>query len=443
MFDFITQIDLKGLFSNQIFVGFFVITLLSFVFYNIKALLNTLKTFFMRFFTVSLYAHSNRHESSFDLLTSWFDEIAENKRVHSLMPKYYENDKPVFEWGDSTFIFFDEMTPIIVSFETHGSDRLSIPQRSVKVTALFTRSEKYFNNLLERKFKETYNKHKNDIFVMSNHGSGFAVNGWTRKNRYDDVILPNEQKDELFKDLNWFFDNSSWYENRNVPHNRGYLFYGPPGTGKTSLAKLITSRYNLDLKIVSLSTVASDDHLADLFQATSDSIVLIEDIDVISKNTHARNSKMRDHSLEKMQPEPNKLESTEENSNLSDMFGPTLSGLLNAIDGIIQSKNRVLIMTSNDPSTLDSALLRPGRIDKKVYLGYVNKEMVKQMFHKFYPDEDLPQIPEFDPDEVCLTPAQLQGIFMENAFDFGEACDRVLEKIEAPKVGEKRLAAVE
>lgn len=58
----------------------------------------------------------------------------------------------------------------------------------------------------------------------------------------------------------------------------------------------------------------------------------------------------------------------------------TLSGLLNAIDGNASQEGRLLIMTSNNPDSLDAALTRPGRIDKKVYFGNMTKNAGKSIF---------------------------------------------------------------
>ena len=46
-----------------------------------------------------------------------------------------------------------------------------------------------------------------------------------------------------------------------------------------------------------------------------------------------------------------------------------LSGLLNVLDGVVDTPNRILVMTTNHPEKLDPALIRPGRIDKKLLLG--------------------------------------------------------------------------
>lgn len=58
----------------------------------------------------------------------------------------------------------------------------------------------------------------------------------------------------------------------------------------------------------------------------------------------------------------------------------TLSGLLNAIDGNASQEGRLLILTSNNPDALDAALTRPGRIDKRIYFGNMNRSAGKSIF---------------------------------------------------------------
>ena len=65
-----------------------------------------------------------------------------------------------------------------------------------------------------------------------------------------------------------------------------------------------------------------------------------------------------------------------------------LSGLLNVLDGIVDTPGRMLIMTSNHPEKLDSALIRPGRIDKVIRLGYMEPEEAICMVEHYF-DEEL------------------------------------------------------
>ncbi|KAK5728402.1 hypothetical protein LTR15_001538 [Elasticomyces elasticus] len=72
--------------------------------------------------------------------------------------------------------------------------------------------------------------------------------------------------------------------------------------------------------------------------------------------------------------------------------GISLSGLLNAIDGVATHEGRVLIMTSNYPEKLDAALVRPGRVDRKVGFRLAMKEQVRELFLRMYAASD--ELPE-------------------------------------------------
>jgi chaperone BCS1 len=64
--------------------------------------------------------------------------------------------------------------------------------------------------------------------------------------------------------------------------------------------------------------------------------------------------------------------------------GISLSGLLNAIDGVASHEGRVLIMTTNHPEKLDAALVRPGRVDRKVGFRLAMQEEVRELFIRMY-----------------------------------------------------------
>ena len=66
-----------------------------------------------------------------------------------------------------------------------------------------------------------------------------------------------------------------------------------------------------------------------------------------------------------------------------------ISNLLNALDGVLSVDVRILIATTNYIDTLDDALLRPGRIDLKVDIGYINNESFLQFVNNFFPDSKL------------------------------------------------------
>ncbi|CAM9298031.1 unnamed protein product, partial [Scytosiphon promiscuus] len=64
-----------------------------------------------------------------------------------------------------------------------------------------------------------------------------------------------------------------------------------------------------------------------------------------------------------------------------------LSGLLNALDGVVDTPGRLVVFTTNVIECLDPALIRPGRIDKPILLGYMKYEAALQMTKHFFPEE--------------------------------------------------------
>merc|ERR1712224_168791 len=72
-----------------------------------------------------------------------------------------------------------------------------------------------------------------------------------------------------------------------------------------------------------------------------------------------------------------------------------LTGILNVLDGVVDTPGRILIMTTNHPETLDPALIRPGRIDKTILLGYMDANDVVSMLEHYYPEEPSPLKAEY------------------------------------------------
>lgn len=107
----------------------------------------------------------------------------------------------------------------------------------------------------------------------------------------------------------------------------------------------------------------------------------------------------------------------------------TLSGLLNAIDGVASSEERIIFMTTNYKDRLDSALIRPGRIDFEAYFGHCTPEMVEKMFKRFYEnvsDELVKKFVEVTSElGKTFSPAELQRHLILYKNDPQEAIDNV------------------
>eukprot|EP00752_Nemacystus_decipiens_P016297 g14574.t1 len=66
-----------------------------------------------------------------------------------------------------------------------------------------------------------------------------------------------------------------------------------------------------------------------------------------------------------------------------------LSGLLNALDGVVDTPGRIVVLTTNVVDILDPALIRPGRVDKTILLGYMKYEAALEMTMHFFPEESV------------------------------------------------------
>jgi len=100
-----------------------------------------------------------------------------------------------------------------------------------------------------------------------------------------------------------------------------------------------------------------------------------------------------------------------------------LSGILNALDGVVDSPNRILIMTTNHPEKLDPALIRPGRVDKKFLLTYMtgvqSSLMVAHYFQRTLGDELRERIVDLVDGlggraNLEITPARLEQLCAEH-----------------------------
>ena len=95
-----------------------------------------------------------------------------------------------------------------------------------------------------------------------------------------------------------------------------------------------------------------------------------------------------------------------------------LSGLLNVLDGVVDTPGRIVIMTTNHPEMLDPALIRPGRIDKKILLGHMASEDVIKMLEHYFQISLTEQQKKHVNIAVRypsrMTPAQIEQLAAEN-----------------------------
>ncbi|KAL6576129.1 hypothetical protein OROHE_000600 [Orobanche hederae] len=176
---------------------------------------------------------------------------------------------------------------------------------------------------------------------------------------FDKLAMDPNLKRDIIEDLDRFVRRKEYYRKVGKAWKRGYLLHGPPGTGKSSLVAAIANYLRFDVYDLELASVHSNSDLRRTLLSTNNkSIVVIEDIDC-SSQMHDRERDMD-------------LESELGNSSNS----VTLSGVLNIIDGLWSTcgDERIIIFTTNHKEKLDPALLRPGRMDMHIHMGYCTPE---------------------------------------------------------------------
>ena len=104
--------------------------------------------------------------------------------------------------------------------------------------------------------------------------------------------------------------------------------------------------------------------------------------------------------------------------------GVTLSGLLNVLDGFYAPANVLFVMTTNHIEVLDEALLRPGRIDYRLYLGKATDRQKVELYRRFFPQATEVEAREFVETHFAETMAEFQGLLL--AAEQGECLDPVI-----------------
>jgi DNA polymerase III delta prime subunit len=180
-------------------------------------------------------------------------------------------------------------------------------------------------------------------------------------------MVEGDTKETLRADVLRFLNTEEWYVGKGIPYRRGILLHGPPGCGKTSLVTALAGDLRLPIVLVPLDgDQMSDGALREVLSAAPrDSIILIEDIDCALPAREAQKQARID-------PFGRRSASI------------TLSGLLNAIDGVGSQEGRVLFMTTNHIDRLDEALIRPGRVDVTYYLGKASRAAAGELFDQFF-----------------------------------------------------------
>jgi hypothetical protein len=151
--------------------------------------------------------------------------------------------------------------------------------------------------------------------------------------RWDDLVLPTGMADDIRCNVDAFFHSRNRYRELGLPYRRGFLFAGPPGCGKTLTVKVLAS--TTDAKVITVLPQADlNDYTVgrafDLGRKYAPSMIVFEELEKLVRGEYV-----------------------------------SLANFLNLVDGLTVAEGILLVATSNDPASLDPALLhRPSRFDR-------------------------------------------------------------------------------
>ena len=222
------------------------------------------------------------------------------------------------------------------------------------------------------------------------------------KTTFEDVAGADEEKEEL-AELVEFLRNPKKFSDLGARIPKGVLLVGPPGTGKTLLAKAVAGEADVPFFSISGSDFVEmyvgvgASRVRDLFQQAkkeSPSIIFIDEIDAVGRH---RGAGMGGGHDEREQ---------------------TLNQMLVEMDGFGINDGVIVIAATNRPDILDPALLRPGRFDRQVTVGYPDIKGREEILHvhakgkPFAPDVELKKIAQ---QTVGFTGADLENLLNEAA----------------------------
>jgi hypothetical protein len=182
-------------------------------------------------------------------------------------------------------------------------------------------------------------------------------------------------------------------------------------------------------------------------------IYVMEDVDAISEILYSREIQEQ-HKKEQLEKEKAEKEQTvslaknngypppavQTSQKIENKEELTLAFILNLLDGILETPGRIIILTTNHPEKLDSALVRPGRIDINVCFGFCSNDTIIELVKNFYESIDYEsnewinftkELEEYE--EYLITPAEVNRIIFNYYTEPSIAYSTILEQLKTKK----------
>lgn len=228
---------------------------------------------------------------------------------------------------------------------------------------------------------------------------------------FDNIFISESHKNLIKKSVE-NLANNEFYHKSGIPRKAGFLFHGRPGSGKTSTIYAIASEYRKQIYIIN-TKICVDNFYTQIREVKIGSIVVFNDIDTIDislDRTAKSNATKKDDKDDKKIPDE-----------------ICLGDLLEILDGYTYLSECIIIMTTNYIDKLDSALIRPGRIDHRIEFGYATNDQIHQILKFYYPDNDKHITDEVFDKQDCDISYIINTLIIPNIDDINPILDYLRE----------------
>lgn len=277
-------------------------------------------------------------------------------------------------------------------------------KEQVRITGLFV-SDKLIRQMVEEFAHHPSKKLCNWIYRIHG-GDSYAVELQPRELRT--IAVDSDILNDIIRRIKIFQspEEQERYRQQGIALKLGIEITGPSGTGKTSLIRALAYYFKRDLYVIDMSMIQSSLHLQNRLMSIDDgSFVLFEDYDS-EKALWLREAYVKHLEAKGANPLDIKMASSD---SIMGTRGVSLTGFLNAIDGVVPLHNLVIFYTTNVPEVIDPAVRRKGRMDVSYELAELNHKTILDFVLGIYPQAVRPEF-EFAP----IRGSVLSGLLLDH-----------------------------